>query len=71
MLRSAERPLCAAGLAFLYRGARHSRVGTIDAAVPFEWFQNRAAGRAFVEPLTRIRRHRFFYCVSAFRAGDR
>ncbi len=70
MLQSSERRLCAAGLAFLYGRAWHGRVGTVDAAVPFQRFQHRVAGRAFIEPLTRIRWHRFFRDMSALGTGE-
>lgn len=66
MLQSVERPLCAAGFAFLDRRAWHRRVGAIDAAVPFERFQNGMAGLALIEPLTGVRGHRFFGNMSAF-----
>ena len=69
-LRKVERQLCAAGLTFLYRRTWHSGVGAIDAAIPFERFQHRMAGLAFIEPLTRIRGHRLVCDMPAFRTGD-
>ena len=65
-----ERQLCAAGLAFLYRRAWYGGIGAINAAVPFERLQDRVAGRAFIEPLTRIGWHRFFRDMSTFWTGE-
>ncbi len=49
----------------LYGRTRSRAIGTIDTAITGFWLKHSMTLLAFVEPLTRIRRHDFRLCVAA------
>lgn len=57
-------------LALLNRRARHCPIGTVYTTVAGLGLQKLAAALAFIEPLTRVRWHGFFFSMPAFRASD-
>lgn len=70
-LKSAIEPLLrAAGVPFLNRWALGVTVRTVHAAIAFERLQQVAAALAFIEELTRVRRHQFSLRMPAFWAGN-
>lgn len=62
--------VAAAGIAGLLRRAGDGAIGTKDAAVAGEGFENGAAALAVVEPLAGVLRHGLGFGVAAAGAGE-
>ena len=61
--------ITAGAVTLLYGWARNRSVGTINAAITFQWLEQLTTTLALIKPLTSISGHRFGFLMAAIGAG--